>query len=89
MDNPSDDQIIRRWEEEEKERDVQSQAGRPKKRPRRAIENANTSTARAFGALLDTEGEGFVVGEVDAESEATTAGSEAGRRKAGGRKARA
>ena len=95
MDNPTEDRILKRWEEEEKQvreaRQVAAQAERPRKRPRRAIEATAAgaaSNASAFGGILDEDGEGFIVGEVEAEDEATVAGSEAGRRRAGARKPR-
>jgi hypothetical protein len=101
MENPREDEIVRRWEAEEKERQAISAAPveRAKKRPRRAIEAGDIRTAQGLAAplargllgaagILDAQGEGFVE-EIEAESESTIATSETrGRRGGGSRRGR-
>jgi hypothetical protein len=82
MENPVENEIVQRWEAEQRTQDEMEAtiAGRPKKRPRKAIENGVGRSTGVPARLqlpgsLDEQGEGFIVEEVT-ENESTAGASE-------------
>ncbi|KAF2758306.1 hypothetical protein EJ05DRAFT_510247 [Pseudovirgaria hyperparasitica] len=90
MENKLEDEIVRRWQTEEKELELLNStnaAGRPKKRPRNAIcgqrptRLANGKGQNLLEAALDANQEDFVIEEVESEGTvSSTAGRRGGRR---------